>query len=165
MKDHYLFKVKGVFIMGELVSLLKKEKWLTITGIIGLVLGGICQIYIFLTGSMIGAEGDLTKAVSFNVALGIFLITTAIIVPFANFPAKSLITFRWFYVIASLYGYTIETVQHLRGIDPRFTKVGGALDQIFGGIFGLVAITMIVFYVILAKHFFRKDSLNTALLD
>ncbi|WP_332694542.1 hypothetical protein [Halalkalibacter lacteus] len=147
--------------MRELTDLLKKEKALTLTGFLGLVLGGLCQSYILLFGAQVGLEGDLAKAVSFNIALGIFLLTTAIIVSFANFSRKTKMIFRCFYIITSLYSYGIETIQHFRGIDPRFTQVGSPLDGIFGLLFGLVAIAMIVFYVILAMQFFSKGSMKT----
>lgn len=147
--------------MNEVISLMKKEKMLAYTGFLGLGLGGICQVYIMIFGAKIGLEGDLTKAVSFDVALGIFMITTAIIVSFAKLPSKSLNRFRWIFSLAAIYSYGLETIQHFRGFDPRFSQAGGLIDVILGGSFAIVAITMIGFYIRLAFQFFRKDSMRT----
>ncbi len=143
-----------------MISLLKKEKVLLVTGLLGLLLGLFCQIYIMIFGATTGAEGNLSKAVSFNVSLGIFLITTALIIGFAQLSRRMLITFRWAYVVAALYSYGLETIQHLRGIDPRFTQIGSPIDSILAMIFGLVAFTMIGFYIVFASHFFKKNKLT-----
>jgi len=145
--------------MGEIIGRLKSEKWLTLTGVLGIVLGIGIQFYIAFFGAKTGIEGDLTKAVSFDLALGIFMMTTAIIVSYANFKPRSLYTFRWFYMIAAFYSYGLETIQHFRGINPRFSQVGSPIDQILGAVFALLAIFMIFFYGLLARQFFLKGSM------
>ncbi|HLM68070.1 MAG TPA: hypothetical protein VK358_11110, partial [Longimicrobium sp.] len=49
-----------------------------------------------------------------------------------------------------LYAYGMENVQVARGIDPRFTRVGSATDQMLGGFFFLSALGMIVLFAVLA---------------
>ncbi|WP_051541156.1 hypothetical protein [Caldalkalibacillus mannanilyticus] len=156
-----IWKMKGDGMMLEKVlDLLKKEKLLAATGGLGLLLGLLCQGYILLFGAEIGVEGNLSKAVSFNVALGMFLLTTALILPFAQLSKRFQQFFRWAYFLASMYSYGLETIQHLRGIDPRFTQYGSTLDQILGMFFGIVAVIMVIFYSLLALFFFRQSVLR-----
>jgi hypothetical protein len=79
---------------------------------------------------------------------------------FSGFSSQKRRFFRWSYILFSLYSYGIETIQHFRGINPRFSKQGHLLDSIFGGIFGFVAVAMIVYYIVLAWQFFRPSSMN-----
>lgn len=45
------------------------------------------------------------------------------------------------------------------GIDPRFTEVGGAADQVAGIVFGLLALLFTIVFVVLGLRFFRSDVL------
>ncbi|WP_044894280.1 hypothetical protein [Bacillus alveayuensis] len=51
-------------------------------GSLGIILGGICLLITLAGGAIVLPEGDLLKAVSFNLAIGTFIMTTAIILPF-----------------------------------------------------------------------------------
>lgn len=141
-------------------KLFSGEKWLVLTGLLGLVLGGFCAILIVVKGVAIPPEGNLYRAVSFDVALGIFLLTTAAIVPLAGFRPRMRAIFRLSYIVLALYSYGTETIQHIRGINPRFPEHGTSLDSLFAMIFGFVALLLIIFYVILALRFFSKGSLS-----
>ncbi|HEX5871898.1 MAG TPA: hypothetical protein VFY65_15825, partial [Longimicrobium sp.] len=99
---------------------------------------------------LVGAEGHLRKAMTFDVALGIYLLTLVLLVPLARFSRGGLWTWRVSLVLLSLYAFGMENVQIARGIDPRFTKVGSVTDQILGGVFFLTATAMIVSFVVLA---------------
>ncbi|SDI02745.1 hypothetical protein [Alteribacillus bidgolensis] len=138
----------------------KGEKGLVLTGLLGFVLGSICAIYSVFFGAVIPPEGDLTKAISFNFAIGLFLLTTAAIVPFAGLSPGKRRFFTRSYIILALYSYGIETIQHFRGLDPRFSQYGQVSDLVFGGIFALVAISMIVYYAFFGWMFFREGSMK-----
>ncbi|KYG38298.1 hypothetical protein [Bacillus gaemokensis] len=144
----------------RIFAFFEEEKWLAVTGFLGFLLGILCVIFIGIYGAIINPEGDLSKALSFNFALGLFLLTTAAILPFSGFTSKKRIFFRWSYILFSLYSYGIETIQHFRGINPRFSKQGHLLDGIFGSLFGLIATAMILYYIVLAWKFFCPGSMN-----
>lgn len=137
-------------------------------GFAGIVLGlMVLAVWVARGGEPIPPEGELGKAISFNIGVGIYLLTIALLVPTAGFSEKS--RRRWTAWAAAIfaYSYSLETIQTLRGIDPRFTRVGGPIDQITGGIFALVAIGMIVTFVVMARRFFfrgRPDADSPVLL-
>lgn len=133
------------------LAVFRREWMLTATGIIGLLLGAACAIAIGVRGTeLVGAEGHLRKAMAFDVAVGIYLLTLVMLVPLARFSKGGLWTWRVSLTLLSLYAFGMENVQIARGIDPRFTQVGSTLDQILGGMFFLAAVGMIVTFVILA---------------
>ncbi|HEU4883607.1 MAG TPA: ABA4-like family protein [Longimicrobium sp.] len=133
------------------LTVFRREWMLTAAGVLGLLLGAGCAIAIGVRGSeLVGTEGHLRKAMSFDVAVGIYLLTLVLLVPLARFSKGGLWTWRVSLVLLSLYAFGMENVQIARGIDPRFTKVGSVTDQILGGVFFLAATGMIVSFVILA---------------
>lgn len=134
------------------------EKWLVLTGLLGFLLAGICAVWVMLYGGQIGPEGDLSKAFSFNAALGIFLLSTAAILPFSAMGRKSRAFFRWSYIILALYSYFAETVQHFRGVEPRFVENGTTFDEAVSFVFTFVALLLVVFYLFLAVQYFRKKA-------
>jgi hypothetical protein len=133
------------------LAVFRREWLLAATGVLGLLLGLGCAIAIGVRGSeLVGTEGHLRKAMAFDVAIGIYLLTLVMLVPLAKFSRGGLWTWRVSLVLLSLYAYGMENVQIARGIDPRFTRVGSVADQILGGMFFLAATGMIVSFVILA---------------
>jgi hypothetical protein len=133
------------------LAVFRREWLLTATGVLGLLLGVGCAVAIGVRGTeLVGTEGHLRKAMSFDVAVGIYLLTLVLLVPLARFSRGGVWAWRVSLVLLSLFAYGMENVQIARGIDPRFTKVGSTLDQILGGMFFLAATGMIVSFVILA---------------
>jgi hypothetical protein len=130
---------------------------ITWAGFVGIALGLLCLAIAAVRGPLIPPEGDLYKAITFDIAVGIYLITLAFLVPSAGFTAKGRRRWIGWMIGIFTYSYALETIQTLRGLDPRFTRVGSIPDQIAGGLFALVAIGMIVMFVILVKGFFRRD--------
>jgi hypothetical protein len=126
-------------------------------GFVAIALGLFCLAIAVVRGPLIPPEGELQKAITFNIAVGIYLLTLAFLVPSAGFSEKG--RRRWIGWTIGLFTYSIaiETIQTLRGLDPRFTRVGSIPDQILGGLFGLVATSLIVMFIILVKGFFRRD--------
>jgi hypothetical protein len=58
----------------------------------------------------------------------------------------------------TVYGFTIETLQAFRGLDPRFSRVAGPVDQLVGLIFFVVALVIMICFAILATKYFRTSS-------
>ena len=128
-------------------------------GMAGIALSAICALIAALRGGFaIGPEGDLTKAITFDGALGLYFLTLGFFVPLAGFTAHALRRWsRWTIGIA-IYAYSTETVQTLRGLDPRFTKVGAPLDRIAGGVFFFAALGVIALFSVLAVKLVRRDT-------
>jgi uncharacterized membrane protein YidH (DUF202 family) len=125
-------------------------------GILGLLLAAVCSGIAVVHGTLIPPEGDLTKVMTFDAAVGIFLITIALFVPLAGFTERGLR--RWLRTLVTLtsYGFAVETIQILRGIDPRFSRVGGTADQIIGTLFGIAALGIMVLFLILMVKLWRR---------
>lgn len=125
-------------------------------GIAGVTLAGVTSVIALAHGTIILPEGDLTKSMSFDAAVGIYVITLALFVPLAEFTARG--RRRWIRIVVGLtsYGFVVETIQVLRGIDPRFTRVGGAVDQITGGLFGISALGIMTMFIVLAVKLWRR---------
>ncbi|WNC15810.1 hypothetical protein [Brevibacillus brevis] len=134
------------------------EKWLVLTGLLGFLLAAICGVWVILYGGPVFPKGDVLKAFSFNAALGVFLLSTAAILPFTALGNKSRALFRWSYIVLALYSYAAETVQNFRGVDPRFVKGGMPFDVWVGSIFTFVALLLILFYLFVAVQYFRPKA-------
>lgn len=134
------------------------EKWLVYTGFLGFLLAALCAIWVMLYGGPVAPNGDVSKAFSFNAALGIFLLSTAAIIPLSALGTRSRAFFRWSYILLALYSYGAETVQNFRGVDPRFVKNGTPFDVAVGSIFTFVALLLVLFYVFIAIQFFRRKA-------
>jgi hypothetical protein len=127
-------------------------------GVLGIALAAVCAIIALARGLIIPPEGDLTRAITFDLAIGIYLITLGCLVPLAHFSAAG--ERRWVSVSVglALYAYGMETIQQLRGIDPRFSQVGGPIDALVGTGFVLVALGLIVMFSILAVRLVRRGT-------
>ncbi len=123
---------------------------------LGLALGAVCFIGMAFHGVIVEPEGNLYKAASFDIAVGLFLLTLALVTKIAGFSPRGLRRFRRTLIGLALFGYGVETIQIFRGFDPRFSRVSSPLDQGIGGIFFLSAIGILVcFLVLMARFFFR----------
>ena len=136
----------------------EQERWLYLTGLFGFLLAGICAVWVLLFGGEVAPRGDVSKAISFNAALGIFLLSTAAIMPFAAMGKRSKVFFRITYIILVLYSYGAETVQNFRGVNPRFVHNGTIFDKSVGNIFAFVALMLVLSYLFLAVHYFRRKA-------
>ena len=135
--------------------------WLGIAGVtLAALTGGIALAH----GTIILPEGDLTKSMSFDAAVGIYVLTLALFLPMAEFTASG--RRRWIRTVVGLtvYGYAVETIQVLRGIDPRFTRVGGPVDQIAGALFGISALGVMTMFIVLAVKLWRRPLTGPNLL-
>jgi hypothetical protein len=130
---------------------------LSAMGFAGIVLGLICLAVLAARhGVPIPPEGDLHKPASFDIAVGIYLLTVTLLLPSAGFSERGKKRWARWNVALFTYGYTIETVQIFRGLDPRFSKHGTPWDQIAGRVFFGVALGILVLFIIMAARFFRR---------
>ncbi|AEI43362.1 hypothetical protein [Paenibacillus mucilaginosus] len=132
------------------------EYGLVLTGLLGFLLAGVCAVWILLFGETVAPGGNLSKAFSFNAALGIFLLSTAAILPYSAMGERGRAIFRWSYIVLALYSYFAENVQNFRGVNPRFVENGTPFDEMVGNLFTTTAMLLIVFYVYLAVYYFRR---------
>ncbi|HWL39371.1 MAG TPA: hypothetical protein VNO75_03960 [Gemmatimonadaceae bacterium] len=137
-------------------SRLMETPAITWGGFLGIGLGLFCLAVAVLRGPVIPPEGELHKAITFDIAVGIYLLTLAFLVPSAGLSEKGRRRWIAWSVGVFAYSYSLETIQTLRGLDPRFSRVASGPDQVLGAIFAFVAIGMIVLFVVLVKGFFRR---------
>jgi len=127
-------------------------------GVLGLALAGFVAVASLFTGIFIPPEGDLTKPITFDAALGIYFLTIGLFVPLAGFSPRGLRRWLAWSVGLAIYAFTIETVQPLRGLDPRFSHYASIPGQIAGGVFGIVALGVLTLYVILASKLIARGT-------
>ena len=145
-------------VWSVLLAQLGKEPRVAWLGLLGVMLGALCALIGLARGFDVPPEGNLWETASFNGALGVFLLTQAVLAPEAGFTERGQRRWGMALAIATLYAYGIETVQAFRGLDPRFSAVAGAPDQILGGIFFLDAIFIMVLFLVLAWRFVRAET-------
>lgn len=152
--------VTGRLSLSTVIGLWRRERVIAAVGIAGaalaLVTAGVAAVN---GGWLLGAEGRLLEAVKFDVAIGIYLLTLALILPFAGFSAPGRRRFVGWILGLAVFAYGMENVQAWRGLDPRFSAVAGPLDQILAGVFFLSALGLLVLFVLLLRPFFRPDAL------
>jgi hypothetical protein len=125
---------------------------------LGIALGLVCIVGMAFHGVIVEPEGNLYKAASFDIAVGLYLLTLALITKIAGFTPRGLRRFRRALIGLTLYGYSVETIQIFRGFDPRFSRVSSPLDQAIGGIFFLSAIGILVCFLVLMLRFFFRPT-------
>ncbi len=128
------------------------------TGMLGIALGAVCFIGMAFHGVIVEPEGNLYKAASFDIAVGLFALTLALIRQIAGFSPRGLRRFRRTLIGLTLFGYGVETIQIFRGYDPRFSRVSSPLDQAIGGIFFLSALGILVCFLVLMMRFFFRPT-------
>lgn len=135
---------------------LGREPLLTGLGVVGVGLGVLCLAAIAVVGVEVPPEGNLHDTATFDIAVGLFVLTLAAVLPLAGFSDHGARRWRAWMVGLVGYFYAIETVQAFRGLDPRFTEHGGVLDQAAGVLFGFVALGLIATTVVLGLRFFGR---------
>jgi len=110
-------------------------------------------------GWLLAPEGRLLEAVKFDLSIGIFLLTLALVLPFAPFSERGHRRWVRWAVGLTVFAYAMENVQAWRGLDPRFSAVAGPLDQMLGGVFFLAAIGLMVLFIVLLVPFFGRKTL------
>jgi len=136
--------------------LFEEERGLVLTGLLGFILAAVCGVWTLINGGEVSPGGDVSKAFSFDAALGIFILSTAAILPLSAMGARGRAWFRRVYIGLALYSYGAETIQNFRGVNPRFVESDSVFDQTVGNIFTFVALFLVLFYVCLGVQFFRS---------
>ena len=139
-------------------ALFRGEGALMAAGLLGLLLAALCGAWALAFGGEVAPDGDVWKAFSFNAALGVFLLSTAAILPLSGLSERGKRRFRSTYLVIALYAYCAETVQHFRGVNPRFPDGGTMFDSIVGTVFAVDALLLLLAYAALAAQYFRKRS-------
>jgi hypothetical protein len=140
------------------IKLFEGEKWLVVTSSIGFLLAVGIAIYIFFQGPIILPEGNVKDAFSFNAAIGVYVLSIAAILPFAQFRDRNRKIMRSFFIITALYAYAVETIQNFRGLNPRFSREGSVFDIIAGILFGVDSLVLVTLALLLTIQFFRLNT-------
>jgi hypothetical protein len=154
--------VTPISALRMLMTALSKERALCATGVTGVALGLTGLVAIGLRGRMVLPEGDLSKAATFDIALGIFLLMFAVFASSAPFSARGRRVWSGTAVALTLISYAMENIQIARGIDPRFTQHGSALDKVGGAFFFLIATGVLVVFAILFVKILRNGAASIA---
>lgn len=140
-------------------ELFSDSKPIIILGLIGMLLSLVFLFIIIIYGPFISPEGYLDKPFSFNAAVGLYLINLAAFLTLANFSEKGRKWWVWSTVVVFGLAYIIESVQPLRGVDPRFSNQSD-LDSAIGlyGMGSLSGLMMILTIIFMVKIFISKHS-------
>jgi hypothetical protein len=152
--------VGGRTPVAAVLALWQRERVLFGLAVFAFTFAGITAVIAAVNGGwLLGAEGRLLEAVKFDVAVGIYLLTLALIAPFA--PVSHAARRRWlnWMIGLTLFAFAMENVQAWRGLDPRFSAVAGPVDQLLGGVFFLSALGLLVLFVDLLARFWSDDAL------
>jgi hypothetical protein len=147
-------------VVRAIIGLWRRERSLVRTALAAFAFAAITAGIALVNGDwLIEPEGRLAEAVRFDLALGIYYLTLALLLPLSGMGATAARRWRRWAVGFGLYAYAMENFQAWRGLDPRFSKVAGPIDQILGGVFFLQAIGILILFVALTSRFFRDDAL------
>jgi len=148
-------------ILRTVFGLWRRERVVVACALLAFVLAAACAGVAAARGSWsVPPEGRLLDALKFELGVGIYFLTLAALVPLSGMGVRGRKVWVGTTAVIAVYFQLIEAVQAIRGIDPRFTRVGGTADQVAGAIFGLTAVATIILFGILARRFFRDDVLS-----
>ena len=141
------------------LQLWKREGALVRLSALALLFAVVCTIVATVNGGwLIEPAGRLKEAMRFDVAIAIYLLTLALIVPLAGFdPTESRRWHRWMIGLV-IFSLSVENLQILRGVDPRFSS--DPLDSAIGGIFFLSALGIMALFIEVTARFFSNATLG-----
>ena len=143
------------FLLAALRAQLAWSPLLVGLGLLGVALGILCVDAAAVRGVAIPPEGHLLDTAVFDAALGFYMLTLVVLAAGVPWTRRGRRWWTGIMVGATLYSFTIETVQAVRGFDPRFSQVAGPLDQAAGGIFFLFALLILGCFGVVAVKYFR----------
>lgn len=133
---------------------LRHERAVIAAGVTGVAIGLVDFAIIAQRGSpLVPPGGDITKAATFCLAVGLYVLTLAPLIAAANLSARMHRVLVWWLVGVMVFSFALENIQIFRGIDPRFNRAS-LVSGILGGVFFLVALTLIPHFILLTKRFF-----------
>lgn len=157
---HFSSVATGSTVLNTVTRLLLRNRALVGLGVLGFVLAGITSTVAAVNGGwLLAPEGRLLEAAKFDVAVGIYVLTLALLLPLAPFGERGRRRWVAWSVGLGVFGYAVENVQAWRGLDPRFSQVAGPADQIIGGLFFLSAVGLLVLFAVLISRFFSARAL------
>jgi hypothetical protein len=143
-------------VVGALAKAWARERSLSLAGVTGLVLGLVALGALFWHGRIIKPEGDLARPLSFNVAVGIYCLTIAVLVPMARLAPRNQEMWRRWTIALVLGSLAIENVQTYRGLNPRFHSFDSPMELLLGLLFLLIGLGELVLFVVLATRLFQR---------
>lgn len=157
----YLVAKKGGLL---LKNYYQQEKRLVWTSIFGILLSiGLTIMCIIHGTNDIPPEGKFSKAITFDLALSIFAFSTGFLLHVLSLatPYRKKI-FVIPLIITVWVGYFVETLQNLRGIDPRFTQTD--LPFVYLNFFTIAVAAMLTILIIMFTVFVFKSKRENQLL-
>jgi Domain of unknown function (DUF4281) len=143
--------------VGSILDAYREERTVASVALGGVVLGILMLILIALRGSAsVPPEGDLMKPATFDVAVGLFILSLVPWLP-AAFGETGRCRWRFWMTLLLIYAFGIETVQQLRGIDPRFSQAE-PVSQLFGSLFFISALGIMALSIAVAARAFEMPT-------
>jgi len=143
----------------QIVAAYREERGVTAVALAGIALGGIAFIAAGLRGPEVPPEGDLMKPASFDVAVGLFILSLVPWLPVSGFSERARRQWRRWMIALPIYAFGIETIQQFRGIDPRFSQAEPA-SQIFGALFFASALGIMALAIALGARAFEMPAIG-----
>jgi hypothetical protein len=137
----------------QILARYREERGVTAVALAGILLGGIALVAAGLRGPEVPPEGDLMKPASFDVAVGLFILSLIPWLPVSGFSDAARRRWRGWMIGLLIYAFGIETIQQFRGIDPRFSQAEPG-SQIFGLFFFVSAMGIMSLSIALAARAF-----------
>jgi hypothetical protein len=135
--------------VAQILSTFREERGVTAVGLLGIALGLLLLVLAAVRGPIVEPEGDLMKPATFDLAVGIFILTLIPWLPASGFGDGARRRWRRWMTGLALYAFGVETIQQLRGIDPRFSQVE-PVSQLFGAVFFASALGIATLSIALA---------------
>jgi hypothetical protein len=143
----------------QILAAYREERGVTAVALAGIALGGIAFIAAGLRGAGVPPEGDLMKPATFDVAVGLFLVSLVPWLPVSGFSEAARRRWRLWMMGLGIYAFGIETIQQFRGIDPRFSQAEPG-SQVLGAIFFASALGIMTLAVALAARAFEASAIG-----
>jgi hypothetical protein len=145
--------------MPQILATFREERGVTVVALVGIALGAMVFIAAGLRGAEVPPEGDLMKPASFDVAVGLFILSLVPWLPVSGFSDAARQRWRRWMIGLFIYGFSIETIQQFRGIDPRFSQAE-PFSQIFGAVFFASALGIMSLAIALAVRAFDAPAVG-----
>jgi hypothetical protein len=145
--------------ISQILATYREERGVTAVALAGLALGAVALLAAGLRGAEVPPEGDLMKPATFDVAVGLFMLSLIPWLPVSGFEETARRRWRLWMIGLGIYAFAVETIQQFRGIDPRFSQAEPA-SQILGAIFFASALGIMSLAVALAARAFEASAVG-----